>query len=307
MSRALIVGGRGQDGRLLLEHLAAAGVETAVLGRGEWDPRNAEDARRILAGRYTQVYYLAAYHHSSQETAAPVGESELCARSYEVHVQGAVHFLEAIRTGFPATRFFYAASSLVFGGPQTPTQDESTPFSPQCVYGISKAAGVQMCRYFRQKHGVFASVGILFNHESRWRARRFVISKIVHGAVAIARGVQQTLALGDLEARVDWGYAPDFVDAMHRILCLEAPEDFVVATGRTHSVGEAAEIAFSRLGLDWRKHVVESSEILTRKRFILCGDASKLRRMCGWRPSVDFQTLIVRLLEAAQNEAPHNA
>jgi GDPmannose 4,6-dehydratase len=186
-------------------------------------------------------------------------------------------------------------------------QDESTPFDPVCVYGISKAGGVQMCRYFRRKHGVFASAGILYNHESPWRARRFVISKIVHGAVAIARGAQQKLQLGNLGARVDWGYAPDFVDAMHRILCLEAPDDFVVATGCTHTVGEAAEIAFARLGLDWREHVVESPEILTRKRVVLCGDASKLRRMCGWRPTVDFQTLIARLLEAAQNEAPHNA
>jgi GDPmannose 4,6-dehydratase len=128
-----------------------------------------------------------------------------------------------------------------------------------------------------------------------------VIPKIIHGAIAISRGSTQKLQLGDLTARVDWGYAPDYVEAMHRILCLDCPDDFVVATGETHSVQEVVEIAFGHLGFDWREHIVETPSLLTRQRTVLRGDSSKLRQCTGWEPTVDFPTMILRLLDIAKN------
>jgi GDPmannose 4,6-dehydratase len=180
-------------------------------------------------------------------------------------------------------------------------QNESTPLNPVCFYGITKASGLQICGHFRRTYGVFASGGILFNHESALRERKFVIPKIIHTALEISRGASLKLQLGDLSARVDWGYAPDYVEAMHRILCLENPEDFVIATGETHSVQEVVEMVFARLGLDWKAHVTEAPGILTRKRVVLRGDPSKLQQLTGWRPSIDFQTMISGLVDAAQN------
>lgn len=299
MKRSLILGAHGQDGRLLHELLAGKGNAVIALGRTDFDIANPNGARTLLREGIDDVYYLAAHQHSSQDSARP-DPWELYKKSAEVHVEGLFHFLEAIRTQAPHTRLFYAASSLVFGEPHSGVQNESTPLNPTCIYGITKASGVSLCRHFRHAHQVFVSAGILFNHESSLRARKYVIPKIIHAAVAIARGAREKLSLGDLRARVDWGYAPDYVDAMHRILSLAEPDDFVVATGQTHSVQDVVETVFSLLDLDWRDHVMESPGILTRKRCILKGDASKLQLQTGWRPSVDFRTMLVRLVEAAR-------
>jgi GDPmannose 4,6-dehydratase len=137
--------------------------------------------------------------------------------------------------------------------------------------------------------------------QSPLRQRKFVIPKIIHSAIAISRGSPEKLHLGDLSARVDWGYAPDYVDAMYRILCLDQPEDFVIATGETHSVQEVVEIVFTALGLDGRDHVLESPSILTRQRTALRGDSSKLHKATGWKPTVGFKQMILDLLETAQN------
>ena len=300
MSRALVIGAGGQDGTLLTASLAGRGWRVDGVTRGELNLCSAACVKDALSREYDHVYYLAAHHHSSQDSTA-TGESELFKHSSEIHVEGLFTFLDGIRTASPSTKLFYAASSLVFGSPNQDPQNESTPFDPLCIYGITKTTGIHLCRYFREKHGIFASVGILFNHESPLRQRKFVIPKILHSAIAISRGSKEKLHLGDLSARVDWGYAPDYVDAMHRILCLDRPDDFAVATGETHSVQEVVEIAFDHLGLDWREHVVESPSILTRRRTALRGDSSKLRQATGWQPSLAFQPMILRLLEAAQH------
>lgn len=300
MNRALVIGSRGQDGVLLTSLLVDRGWEVSGLARGDLDVCHFPSVKEVLSSGYDHVYYLAAYHQSSQDSALAC-ERELYEKSTQVHVEGLLNFLDAIRSVAPTTRVFYAASSLVFGSPDHELQDEATPLNPRCIYGITKSNGIQLCRYFREKYGVFASVGILFNHESPLRQRKFVIPKIIHGAIAISRGSTQKLQLGDLSARVDWGYAPDYVEAMHRILCLDSPDDFVIATGETHSVQEVVEIAFGHLGFDWREHIVESPSILTRCRPALCGDSSKVRQATGWHPSLAFQPMILRLLEAAQN------
>ena len=300
MRRALIVGAHGQDGRLLHERLAGEGTDVLPLVRGDIDLRDGRAIRGLLESHPEEIYYLAAHHHSSQD-AGGSDELELYRKSVEVHMDGAMCFLDAIRFHSPATRFFYAGSSLVFGNPSAEMQNEETAFDPRCLYGITKASGLRLCRHYREKHGVFAAGGILFNHESPLRHQKFVIPKIIDAALAIARGSTKKLQLGDLSARVDWGYAPDYVDAMIRIIRLAAPGEFVVATGETHTVQEVVETVFAGLKLDWRLHVEESPGILTRRRSTLCGDSSKLLSAAGWQPSVGFHEMLSILVEARRN------
>lgn len=300
MIRALVIGARGQDGTLLTSFLTASGWEVDGVGKEDLDVCRPDAVKRVLSHDYQHIYYLAAYHHSSQDSAVP-GDRELYEKSSEVHVTGLINFLEGIRSLSPACRIFYAASSLVFGSPVQEPQNENTPFAPLCIYGITKTSGIQFCRFFRKNHGVFASSGILFNHESPLRQRKFVIPKIIHSAIDISRGSPEKLQLGNLSARVDWGYAPDYVEAMHRILCLDQPEDFVIASGETHSVQEVVEIVFTALGLDWSDHVLESPSIITRQRTALRGDSSKLHKATGWKPTAGFKKMILELLETAQN------
>lgn len=300
MSRVLIVGGEGQDGRLLSEHLLAEQAEVMSLGRKDVDIGNFDRVRTLVESiRPDEIYYLAAFHHSSQDERG-LGELELFRRSSSVHVEGLMHFLETMRICRSECRLFYASSSLIFGTPPADVQDESTAFNPNCIYGITKAAGIQCCRYYRATHGIFAACGILYNHESPLRKANFVIPKIINGSLAIAGGEQLKIRLGDLSARIDWGYAPDYVRAMVGITRLPTPGDFVIATGETHSVQEVVETVFGLLGLDWREHVEEMPGILTRRRSVLCGNASRLRTSTGWEPSVNFLQMIELLLEAAQ-------
>lgn len=294
MARALIVGSAGQDGTLLGEHLRARGDTVTGLPRGE---RTAGEVEQLVQdGRPDAIYYLAAYHHSSEDP--PIEPLALFERSAAVHVTQLLYFLEAIRKRAPAARLFYAASSLIFGEPAETPQTEDTPFRPICVYGITKTAGVQLCRHYRRTHGVYASVGILYNHESPLRAPKFVSKKIVRAAHEIARGTRDRLVLGDLSAELDWGYAPDYVDAMHRILALPSPDDFVVATGEAHTVRELVELAFGQLGLDWRRHVEENRALITRPPLRRIGDASKLAAATGWRPATSFEAMVRALVEA---------
>jgi GDPmannose 4,6-dehydratase len=310
---SIIVGGEGQDGRLLREHLRRGGREVMSIGRcstqseppRELRPVDILDATAVTtlisAIRPTEVYYLPAYHHAAE--AAPPEPGELLRRSFSIHVDGLVNFLEAIRTTSPTTRLFYAGSSHIFGEAAGPMQDESTPLQPRCAYGISKAAGVHCCRWYRSAHGVFASVGILYNHESPLRREQFVSQKIVRAAVAAARGRREKLVLGDLSAQIDWGYAPDFVDAMTRIMALKQPDDFVVATGEAHSVGEFAGIAYEALGLNAADHVEEDRSILRKHPLTLIGESSKLRAAAGWKPSTTFVQMVQALVRAAQVDA----
>jgi GDPmannose 4,6-dehydratase len=309
MRRVIIVGANGQDGRILYDRLRDDGC--AVLGIARDAVRSTEpgapvhvditDRRQVLAlvtgWRPDQVYYLAACHHSSEEQADKDTVS-LFEQSHAVHVRGLLHFLEAMREVGRATRLFFAASSLVFGNAVTEMQDERTPMNPRCIYGITKAVGVRCCRYYRETHGVFAAAGILYNHESAYRQKKFVSQKIIRAAIGIANGRREKLILGDLSAKIDWGYAPDFADAMVRILALPEPDDFIVATGEAHTVREFAEIVFASLGLDWKAHVEEDASVLHRRRRTLMGNASKLRAATGWQPSVTFAEMVERLATA---------
>jgi GDPmannose 4,6-dehydratase len=313
MRNVIIVGSRGQDGRLLRERLAAEGSTVLGIDRHGIDQRGPAAAiegacdvldrssveRVIQTFAPDAVFYLAAFHHSSED-ARPVDDAELYLRSHDVHVRGPANFLETLRRHAPHARFFYAASSHCFGEPSTSLQDEGTPLRPACPYGISKTAGVQLCRMYRALHGVQASCGFLYNHESPLRSPSFLSAKIVRAAVEIARGERYRLVLGDLSARVDWGYAPDYVDAMIRIVRLDRADDFVIASGQAHSVGDFVAIAFAHLEIDWRRHVGTDSSLITKARpaAALVGDSSKLRRRTGWAPSVSFADMVRLLVDA---------
>jgi GDPmannose 4,6-dehydratase len=316
MSCVIIVGSEGQDGRLLFERLAGSGAGVVGVGRSTVRCANVESipavdildsaAVGLMVDRIqpTEIYYLAAHHHSSQEPGL-VGGADLLRRSLDVHVLGLANCLEAVRKHAPAARLFYAGSSLVFGDPASDPVDEETPFAPACIYGITKAAGIHLCRLYRRSHGVFAACGLLFNHESPHRGEQFLSQKVVVAATEIRAGRRDRLVLGDLSAEVDWGYAPDYVDAMLRVLRLSAAEDFVIATGTTHTVREWVEAVFAAAGLDWRKVVVEDPSLLTRRRPRVRGNPAKLTRATGWRPTMPFGEMARVMVEA--KESTHRA
>ena len=204
-----------------------------------------------------------------------------------------------MRAKAPGARLLYAASSHVFGDALVSPQNERTPLQPRCVYGITKVSGIHACRFYRRTHGVKASVGILYNHESPRRRPDFFSQKIVRAAVAIQRKQQSKLIVGNLAARVDWGYAPDYVNAMIRILELPEPTDFVVATGQLHTVEDFIEIAFRTMGLDWQDHVEESAGLIAKAHAMaLTGDASALRSATTWKPSVNFEEMVALLVQS---------
>ncbi|MCC6579728.1 MAG: GDP-mannose 4,6-dehydratase [Phycisphaeraceae bacterium] len=305
MKRVLIIGSAGQDGRILWDRLVREGDvvvgvtrdATRTSGIAPMPAVSVLDRESVAACVRElvpdEVYYLAAVHHASQEQAG--GEAQLLHASMAVHVTGLLHVLEAMALHAPAAKLFYAASSHIFGQPEQSPQNEQTPLAPICPYGITKAAGVHICRCFRRDCAVAAYVGILYNHESIYRSPRFVSMKIIHAAHAIRRGRQERLVLGSLSDEVDWGYAPDYVDAMIRMLRHAPPEDYVVATGRTHRVDRFVEAAFAALGLDPRRHVVEDSSLIRKPRRALRGDAAKLRAATGWTPSLGFDDMVRQL------------
>lgn len=307
MTSAVIVGCDGQDGALLWDYLSDQGYELCGVSRkgvrgrfglpASVDVCDPVQVNRLMEElRPEEVYYLAAFHHSSEDNSI-VGRA-LYERSQAIHVDGLINFLEGMKRHTPQARLFYAASPLMFGSTATCPQNEMTPISPECVYGITKAHGFHLVRYYRSQHGLFASSGILYNHESPLRGARFVTQKIIMGALEIKQGRRSQLILGDLLATADWGYALDVVAAMHGILQIDTAEDFVVATGCSHSVGDFVEITFELLNLDWRQYVSQDKNILTRRRTSLIGDSAKLKRTIGWQPSVDLKGLIQILLAA---------
>lgn len=311
MRNALIIGAGGQDGRLLTELLrerqyAVRGwVRPGASTRGETGHTavdlidRAGVAAAIRASQPDEIYYLAAFHHSAEE-AIPLSEAELLRSSFEVHVNGLLNVLHAIKAASPKSRLFYAASSHVFGAASVESYNEQSSFAPNSAYGISKAAGVECCRLARARDGVFAAAGILFNHESSLRRPGFLSQKIVRGAVSARRDRSFRLTLGDLDARVDWGYAPDYVDAMSRILQVPIPDDFVVATGQLHTVREFAEAAFRAVGLDWRDHVQTDSSLMKKQAQVLKGDFRKLNAATGWAPTISFAEMVTKLVHEAE-------
>ena len=295
---AVIVGSDGQDGQLLQEKLKCIGYSIVGITKKTMDITNPKKVSELISSIQPQeIYFLAAFHHSSEEDIN--NNRELFCRSFDIHVIAAVNFLDAISFHSPLSRFFYSSSCLVFA-PSDVLQTEDTELKPEGVYGISKAAGMMACQYYREKKKVYVSIGILYNHESSFRAKNFVSRKIISAAAQIAQAGKGYLKLGNLYAEVDWGYAPDYVDAMHRILTLDEPNDFIIATGESHSVKEFSEIAFNYFGLDYSKYIQTDKSVLTRENLTRIGDSSLLREKTGWSPTISFAAMI---REMAKEEA----
>jgi len=310
--RALIVGASGQDGRILWDQLEQQGYTVLGLSRrdtkalgctwsGPVDIYNEEHVRQVVSTfRPDELYFLAAYHHSSEDSSSQ--NAALWTKSWMVHVEAFRHFLESIRiVGLP-TRVFLASSSRIFGMPATSPQTEETPYNPTCIYGITKATAMMLARLYRESLGVWVSGGILYNHESPFRGGNFLSKKVADTLVAIKQGRESRLEVGSLDAQVDWGYAPDYTQAMQLILSAELPDDFIIATGKTHTVQDMIEIAARYLDLDWRRVVVENPALLKRVSLPLSGDPSRLRERTGWIPSTSFRRMVEILVRDAEKK-----
>ncbi|MFM7320389.1 MAG: GDP-mannose 4,6-dehydratase [Armatimonadota bacterium] len=309
---ALITGIKGQDGSYLAELLLSKGYTVHGVVRRA----STENYERIehLRGRITLLQADLFDQYSLIEAIRTSGASEvynLAAQSFvptswaqpvltaEFTAVGVTKMLEAVRAVDPGIRFYQASSSEMFGKVLEVPQRESTPFYPRSPYGVAKVYGHYITVNYRESYGLHASSGILFNHESPRRGLEFVTRKVTDAVARIKAGVVDTLPMGNLDARRDWGFAGDYVEAMWLMLQQDAPDDFVVATGETHSVGELVEVAFSRAGLDWRKHVVIDPRFIRPAEVdLLIGDAAKAREQLGWTPRTSFEGLIHMMVDA---------
>ncbi|TMB49468.1 MAG: GDP-mannose 4,6-dehydratase [Deltaproteobacteria bacterium] len=312
MRTALITGITGQDGSYLAELLLEKGYRvvgmvrrastenferiTHLRERIELRQADLLDQLSLIDVLRTvqpeEIYNLAAQSFVPTSWQQPVLTAEFDA-------VGVTRLLEAVRLVAPGARFYQASSSEMFGQVRETPQRETTPFYPRSPYGVAKIYGHFITVNYRESYNIYTSSGILFNHESPRRGREFVTRKVSDGAARVKLGLGRELRLGNLEARRDWGFAGDYVDAMWRMLQQARADDYVVATGESHTVRELVEIAFGTLGLDWRQHVREDPALLRPAEVErLVGDASKARRVLGWAPRVSFRELVEMMVRA---------
>ncbi|HEY9524284.1 MAG TPA: GDP-mannose 4,6-dehydratase [Thermopolyspora sp.] len=316
--RALITGITGQDGSYLAEYLLEQGYEVWGLVRGQANPRVSRvrrllgDVRLVRGDLLDQGSLISAVEKVRPDEVYNLGAISFVPMSWEqaeltaeVTGMGVLRMLEAIRvcsgkgTASGQIRFYQASSSEMFGQVRETPQNERTPFHPRSPYGVAKAYGHFLTQNYRESYGMFAVSGILFNHESPRRGAEFVTRKVSLGVARIKLGLADKLRLGNLEARRDWGYAGDYVRAMHAMLRKDGPEDYVIGTGRIHSVRELVVAAFEAAGLDWERHVV-TDETLHRPAEVdlLCADPKKARTQLGWEPTVTFEELVAMMVES---------
>jgi GDPmannose 4,6-dehydratase len=314
--RALVTGITGQDGSYLAELLVEKGYEVHGLVRrvALEDPTHRlrrldriRDRITLHAGSlesYPSLYKVVTasrpdecYHLAAQSFVSYSFDDEFS--TLNANINGTHYMLAAILAAAPQCRFYFAGSSEMFGKVHETPQNEQTRFHPRSAYGISKVAGFDLTRNYREAYGLHASSGILFNHESTRRGFEFVTRKITAGVAAIAAGKAKELRLGNLEASRDWGHAPDYVEAMWLMLQQDTPDDYVVATGETHSVREFCEKAFALVRLDYRDHVVADPQLHRPAEVdLLIGDAAKARDVLGWRSRTSFDELVRLMVQA---------
>ena len=313
MKRALIIGHTGQDGTLMSQLLQDLNYEVLGISSTKvYDSLEKRSVHKVDITNYHEVekiiqqyqpnelYYFAAVHQSSSESRT---EEDLFNKSLDVNVKGLFNYLEAIKVHANKARLFYASSSHIFGYPEYKPQLEGKGYNPSCIYGITKLTSMNLCKMYQQKHGVYASVGIYYNHESSLRASKFVSKKIVSTAVRIKNGANEVLTLGDLNSTVDWGYAPDYMKATQLILQLDQPDTFIVSSGKRHTVKDFVEQVFKVLDLSWENHVKEDPSLIPNaQRKDLLGDHSKLTKMTGWVPETSFEEMINILVNNELNE-----
>jgi GDPmannose 4,6-dehydratase len=319
MKRALITGITGQDGSYLTELLLAKGYEVhgVVRRSSSFNTERLDGVYRdphergvnlylhygdlndssslqsiVAAAKPDEVYNLGAQSHVRVSFDIPEYTGEVVAL-------GAIRLLEAIRKVGVQCRFYQASSSELYGKVVETPQRETTPFHPRSPYAVAKAYAFYMVQNYREAYGMFAVNGILFNHESPRRGETFVTRKITRAIGRIKLGLQKELFLGNLDSKRDWGYAPDYVDAMWRMLQVDEPDDFVVGTGETHSVREFLEIAFGHAGLDWQEHVKLDERYLRPAEVdLLLADPAKAKEKLDWTPTVGFRELVTLMVDA---------
>jgi GDPmannose 4,6-dehydratase len=311
MPRALITGITGQDGSYLAELLLQKGYEVAgvvrrtshhsyeriehLLGRIQILPADLLDQHSltmvIKETEPDEVYNLAAQSYVPTSWSQPVLTGEFTAL-------GVTRTLEAVRLAWPRARFYQASSSEMFGRAMETPQRETTPFYPRSPYGVAKCYGHWITVNYRESYGLYAVSGILFNHESPRRGIEFVTRKVTDGVARIKLGIARELRLGNLDARRDWGYAGDYVDAMWRMLQQAAPRDYVIGTGETHSVRQLVEIAFSHVGLEWQSYVRTDPQFVRPAEVdVLLADPTRAREELGWTPTVRFRELVTMMVD----------
>ncbi len=310
--RALITGITGQDGSYLAEFLLEKGYKVyGMVRRSSTDQferiAHLQDRIELREGDLLdqlsiitllhaiephEIYNLAAQSFVPTSWEQPILTSEATAL-------GVTRMLEAIRVVDRSIKFYQASSSEMFGKVRESPQNERTPFYPRSPYGVAKVYGHYITVNYRESYGLYAVSGILFNHESPRRGKQFVTRKITHGVARIKCGLASELRLGNLDAKRDWGFAGDYVAAMWLMLQQSTPEDYVIATGETHTVRELCEVAFARVGLDWSKHVVvDPGFVRPAEVDLLIGDASKARDRLGWHRKVSFRELVEMMVDA---------
>ena len=310
--RALITGITGQDGSYLAELLLAKGYEVCGMvrrasvekferiehlrGQIRLEQADLLDQLSLIelvkSFRPQEIYNLAAQSFVPTSWNQPMLTAEFDA-------VGVTRVLEAVRLVDPSIRFYQASSSEMFGKVREVPQRETTPFHPRSPYGVAKVYGHFITVNYRESYGIFACSGILFNHESPRRGLEFVTRKVTHAVAQVKLGLAKELRLGNLDAKRDWGFAGDYVEAMWRMLQQPEPDDYVVATGENHSVRELVELAFDHAGLDWQKHVtLDPALIRPAEVDTLIGDPAKARDRLGWKPNVSFVELVRMMVDA---------
>ena len=319
--RALITGITGQDGSYLAELLLEKGYEVFGLVRRSSTVNferigHLQDKIELISGDLLDQKSLI----SALQTARPQEVYNLGAQSFipvsweqpmltgEITGLGVTRLLEAIRACDENIRFYQASTSELFGNAQETPQNEQTAFYPRSPYGVSKLYAHWITINYRESYGLFACTGILFNHESPRRGREFVTRKITHGVARIKHGLDQELRLGDLAPRRDWGYAGDFVRAMWMMLQQDEPDDYVIATGTSRTIGEFCEVAFAHAGLDWRQYVILDERFLRPAEvYTLLGDATKAREKLGWEPEVGFEEMVQQMVDWDLEQVAHQS
>jgi len=308
--KALITGIAGQDGSYLADLLLAKGYEVHGIVRRIAIEDSAHKLKNIghlhdrvklhvaslenvlsLIKTIREVMPDECYHLAASSFVSYSFEDEMSILNNNIN---ATHYLlAALKEFVPDCRFYYAGSSEMFGTVDHSPQDERSPFNPRAIYGVSKVAGYHLVKNYRQQYGMFACSGILYNHESPRRGYEFVTRKIISSAVRIKLGLQESLSLGNLDAHRDWGYAPDYVNAMWLMLQAESPDDYVVATGETHTVREFVATAFACLGLDYEKYVrIDPQFFRPAEQVQLCGNPAKIAAKLGWVRSLTLDEII---------------
>jgi len=316
MKKALITGITGQDGSCLAEHLLSLGYEVHGLVRPDTATEDDPSFWRIQSIRdklFLHAGDLEDYSNMEEiiQTVQPDECYHLAAETFvfnsledesailKTNTQSTHHLLMGLKNLTPECRFFFAGSSEMFGQALEAPQNESTPFNPRSIYGVSKVIGHDLVRYYRDHRNLFACTGVLYNHESPRRGTRFVTRKITSTAVKIKLGMETELRLGNIEAERDWGYAGDTVAAMHAMLNADQPDHYVIATGTTHTVKNFTERAFKELDLDYEKHLVIDPEFHRPKEDVpLVGDASKIRSQLKWEPKVSFEDMVRKMVQS---------